>query len=339
MRENPWIDPRIIDDMLSHSRLAERSQQVLRYYIRLYADYLESNCIPFEMADAEDIACFYDSLQSKYSPSSARFALRSAKRIHRWRDVTPEEKVGLDIALPSRKAGNGVRKLLTLSQVKAIRDACETTRNLAIICLLTEVALRPCELSNIKIGDIKFVDKFAVMTIGESPSRPKSVARIPTYATAVLKKYLSERPEATADEALFVSESTRSMGKPLAARSIREIIQITFKKADVPGTAGNYDLRKTAIALARNEGADDKELMNFARLRCLGAIDDADNLYRYASDGAQERLSRLLSDPNSGKLTSVLSVSDIRVMIEDFEDEKLVKVTLDDSGKLVIEPY
>ena len=153
------------------------------------------------------------------------------------------------------------------------------------------------------------------------------------------QKYLSERPEATADEALFVSESTRSMGKPLAARSIREIIQITFKKANVPGTAGNYDLRKTAIALARNEGADDKELMNFARLRCLGAIDDADNLYRYASDGAQERLSRLLSDPNSGKLTSVLSVSDIRVMIEDFEDEKLVKVTLDDSGKLVIEPY
>lgn len=339
MKENAWIDPRMVEDMISHSKLTAHSERTVRYHVRLYADYLESNRVPFETADAEDLACYCQSLQPKYSPSVAKAALCSAIRLHNWRDATPESKLRLDIAVPSRITGDGVRKLLTASQVKDIKDACESTRDLAIICLLAEAALKPCELRNMKVGDIKFIDKFAMITIKHSSSTPQSVVRIPSCTTAVLKKHLSKRPEAAADDALFLSESAKTKGKPLAARSIREVVQTIFKKANIPGTAGDYDLRKTAIALARSEGADNKELMNFARLRSITAINDADNLYRYASDGAQERLSRLLSEPNGGKVASVFLVSEIRDMLKDFDDEDLAKVTLDQSGKLVIEHY
>lgn len=78
-----WIDKRIIDEIVECSRLSTSSERGVRYHLRLYAEHLESRCVPFETADENDVLLFYEHVCSFLSSSTAVQALNSVKRLHR----------------------------------------------------------------------------------------------------------------------------------------------------------------------------------------------------------------------------------------------------------------
>lgn len=325
-KTNPWIDLRVVEEMIAGSRMSEESARRIRHYARLYADFLESRGTPFEMADHDDLKLFYEHLMGNYSGSTAGNALNTAKRLHRWVEGSPIERVGKDVPRPSRTAGEGVRKALSPGDVRAVMAACETKREAALISLLLESALKPGEVHAANVGDVTFLEDCAVMVVSASRSRPESLLRIPMTTAIKLQRYLEARRPESPEEPLFTSQSTRSRGARLSYRSIREIVQEIFARADIPGAAGEYDMRKSAMLLARDMGADDEEILRFARLRSMGTLKDADNLFRYAADGPQERLSRALNGAMASDRICVAKVLDIRRMLSGFRDDDLVVV-------------
>lgn len=218
-------------------------------------------------------------------------------------------------------------------------DACETRRDAALIALLLEGALKPGEVRAANVGDVSFLEGCAVMVVKPSASRPESVMRLPKAAASKLERYLEERKPRSSDEPLFTSESTRSFGTRLADRSIREVVKAIFSRAGIPGTAGDYDLRKTALLLARDVGAKDEDLVRFARLRSMSTVKDADNLYRYASDGPQELLSRALASGNPGERACVAEAREVKQLLEAYDDDTLLLVTISETGELTVSPF
>ena len=335
---NAWIDPRIIDDMVERTRMSKESERLFRYHVRLYANHLESRGVVFESATADDVQLFFDHMTRSYASSTASGALSSVKRLHRWVESSDVDKVGLGFVRPSRTAGSGMRKVLSPSEARAVMSACETKREAALISLLMEAALKSGEVGRASVGDVTFLEDCAVMIVGSTECKPESVLRIPEPSAAKLRRYLDDRTLESADEPLFTSESTRSMGKRLSDRSIREIVKGVFSKAGIPGTAGDYDMRKTALLLARDAGADDDELVRFARLRSMSTVRDADNLYRYASDGPQEQFSRVLNGLEGDSMSYVATAAEIRRELEGLGDDEIIVVTINDGVSLIFEP-
>lgn len=114
-------------------------------------------------------------------------------------------------------------------------------------------------------------------------------------------------------------------------------MQRVFSRAGIPGTAGGYDMRKTALLLAREAGADDEDLVRFARLRSMATVRDADGQYRYASDGPQERLSRALAGFEPEERSCLMTASAVRDLLEGFGDEDPVIMSIDKLGRLAVE--
>lgn len=336
-KTNTWIDPRIIDEMMEQSRMDTASQRNLRYHLRLYADYLESHGVPFERADSDDVRLFYDEMRASYSSSTARQALNTVKRLHRWVNEGEVEKVGMDIPEPIRAPGKGTRKALSPAEARLVMAACETARDAALIGILLEGALKPGEVRALNVADVVFLEDCAVVLVSASGSRPESVLRLPKPPANKLERYLNARKPRSSDEPLFTSESTRSFGARLSCRSIREIVQRVFSRAGIPGTAGDYDMRKTALLLAREVGADDEDLVRFARLRSMHTVREADKQYRYASDSPQERLSRALAGFEPEERSCLTTVSAVRNLLESFGDEDLVIISINKLGTLGIE--
>ena len=336
-KTSTWIDPRIVDEMMERSRMVAASQRNVRYHLRLYADHLESRGVPFEDAGADDVLLFYDEMRASYSSSTASQALNPVKRLHRWVSEGEVEKAGKDVAVPSRAPGKGMRKALSPAEARLVMAACETDRDAALIGVLMEGALKPCEARAANVADVAFLEDCAVVLVNASDSRPESVLRLPKPPADKLKRCLDARKPRSSDEPLFASESTRSFGARLSDRSIREIVQRVFSRAGIPGTAGGYDMRKTALLLAREAGADDEDLVRFARLRSMATVRDADGQYRYASDGPQERLSRALAGFEPEERSCLMTASAVRDLLEGFGDEDPVIMSIDKLGRLAVE--
>ena len=229
-KTSTWIDPRIVDEMMERSRMVAASQRNVRYHLRLYADHLESRGVPFEDAGADDVLLFYDEMRASYSSSTASQALNTVKRLHRWVSEGEVEKAGKDVAVPSRAPGKGMRKALSPAEARLVMAACETDRDAALIGVLMEGALKPCEARAANVADVAFLEDCAVVLVNASDSRPESVLRLPKPPADKLKRYLDARKPRSSDEPLFASESTRSFGARLSDRSIREIVQRVFSR-------------------------------------------------------------------------------------------------------------
>lgn len=309
-KTSTWIDPRIVDEMMERSRMVAASQRNVRYHLRLYADHLESRGVPFEDAGADDVLLFYDEMRASYSSSTASQALNTVKRLHRWVSEGEVEKAGKDVAVPSRAPGKGMRKALSPAEARLVMAACETDRDAALIGVLMEGALKPCEARAANVADVAFLEDCAVVLVNASDSRPESVLRLPKPPADKLKRCLDAR-------------------KPR--------VQRVFSRAGIPGTAGGYDMRKTALLLAREAGADDEDLVRFARLRSMATVRDADGQYRYASDGPQERLSRALAGFEPEERSCLMTASAVRDLLEGFGDEDPVIMSIDKLGRLAVE--
>lgn len=336
-RVNPWIDPRIIDDMVERFRMSKASERLFRYNIRLYADYLESRGVVFEEATADDVQLFYDHMTSNYSANTSSGALSAVKRLHRWVDGGDIEKVGLGFVRSEPALEPGLRKALSPAEARAVLNACETKRETALISLLMEAALKSGEVAKASVGDIVFLEDCAAMTVHASACRPESIVRIPKLSADKLRRYLDERKPQSADEPLITSESARMRGQRLSNRGIRGVVQQIFARAGIPGTAGDYDLRKTALILAREAGADDGDLMRFARLRSMRTVRDSDALYRYDSASPQEKLSRALNGIEEVTMSYVTTATELRRELERFHDDEIVLVRMRDGSSITFE--
>lgn len=339
------IDLRLLDGFLDDCDAVRETKRVYRYEIELFGRYLESRQIPLEAATRDDVILFSRWMQALYSPGFVNHALSSLERFYRWLDA--EHGID-DVAKGIPRAPASVmpkRKGLTAEQANWILRASEAAddermraRDSALVHLALLAAMVPREIVSANVGDVSFSPDGGVIKVPGSKGRPASTVFLTGRVASALMRHLSFREGAEKDDPMFTSLSSRTFGKRLAPRSLREIFQRIFERSGVPGTAGDYSMTLTAVLMAMEGGASAREVRELARVRCMYSERRYELAYMERAESPQEKAQRALEESASEERSAVVSAGKLRRMLDGVGDEQDVVVSVSRDGSLSVVP-
>lgn len=344
LSENP-IDLRLLDGFLDDCGAAPETKRVYRHEIELFGHYLEARMIPLEAATRDDAILFSRWMQSLYSPGFVNHALAAVRRFYSWLDA---EHGAENIAKGIPRAPSSSmpkRKGLTVEQANSILRASEASedermraRDSALVHLALLAAMVPREIVSANVGDVSFSPEGGVIKIPESKGRPGSVVLLTGKVASALMRHMAFRGGAGKRDPVFTSLSSRSFGKRLAPRSLREIFQRIFERSGVPGTAGDYSMTLTAVLMAMEGGASPREVRELSRARCMFSERRYELAYMERTGSPQEKAQRILEASAREERFAVVPAGEVRRMLDGIGDEQDVVVFVSQDGPLSVVP-
>lgn len=192
----------LIDAFLSAKSIEGCSARTIRYYsitLRRFSDMLGK---PFIEATTDDIRGYLTRCQDNGRVSNVTIdnVRRILSTLFAWlenEDIVYKSPVRRIKKIRSLKA---VKPIITDESLEALRDGCETARDLAIVDVLSSTGMRVGELVKLNRGDIDFANRECIVRgKGNKERRVYFDARAKIH----LEMYLGGRGDA--NEALFVS--------------------------------------------------------------------------------------------------------------------------------------
>ncbi len=120
-------------------------------------------------------------------------------------------------------------------------------RDKAAIAMSWDIGSRPHEMLNADVGDIKFDEYGAVVTIGEGGKTGGRTLRL-IYSLPYIKEWLESHPLREDENApLFITFNRGTFGNRLEPASLRRVIQNTAKLAGVNKRIYSYLFRHASI--------------------------------------------------------------------------------------------
>lgn len=344
LSENP-IDLRLLDGFLDDSGVTRETKRVYRHEIELFGHYLEARMIPFEAATKDDVILFSRWMQSLYSPGFVNHALAAVRRFYSWLDAEHgAENIAKGVPcapysfMPKRKGLTVEQANLVLRAAESFGDKRMRARDSALVNLALLAAMVPREIVSANVGDVSFSPEGGAIKVPESKGRPGSVVFLTGKVASALMRHMSFRDGAEEDDPVFTSLSTRTFGKRLAPRSLREIFKKVFDRAGVPGTAGDYSMTLTAVLMAMDGGASAREVRELARVRCMFSERRYELAYMERTVSPQEKAQRILEASAREERFAVVPAGEVRRMLDGVGDEQDVVVSVSQDGSLSVVP-
>lgn len=344
LSENP-IDLRLLDGFLDDCGAASETKRVYRHEIELFGHYLEARMIPFEAATRDDAILFSRWMQALYSPGFVNHALAALQRFYGWLDAEHGmENIAKGIPrapasfMPKRKGLTAEQANLVLRASESFGDERMRARDSALVHLALLAAMVPREIVSANIGDVSFSPEGGVIKVPESKGRPGSVVFLTGKVTSALMRHMAFRGDAGKGDPVFTSLSKRSFGKRLAPRSLRGIYQQIFERSGVPGTAGDYSMKLTAVLMAMDGGASAREVRELARVRCMYSERRYELAYMERTASPQEKAQRILEASAREERFAVVPAGEVRRMLDGVDDEQDVVVSVSRDGSLSVVP-
>lgn len=195
-------EKRLLPLFIAAKRVEGCSEKTLRYYESTIQNMLNEIHRPERDINTEDLRFYLDCYQRRGTVS--KVTLDNVRRIlssfFAW--LEDEDYI---VKSPVRrihkvKTGKVVKETYSDESLELMRDCCETTRDLAMIDLLSSTGIRVGELIKLNISDVDFEKRECIVSGKGNKQRPVYFdARTKIH----LKRYLAERTDNC--EALFVS--------------------------------------------------------------------------------------------------------------------------------------
>jgi len=128
------------------------------------------------------------------------------------------------------------------------------TRDIALIRLLFNGALRRSEVLKIRPKDIIFEQDCAILILQQTKSQKRQVVKIDQKTKEAIKEYI-HLARIQPDEYLFKSLSNNNKNKPLSYESIRFLVKKYAKKAKIDKKVSPHTLRHSFATISRQKGA------------------------------------------------------------------------------------
>lgn len=250
--------------------VAPTTKETYRKALRQFFRWYESRGL--SSVTRADILAFKNAELSRIQANTVGAYLSALKSFFKWLE---SEKLYPNVAAGVKgvKLSKGHRKdALTPSQVRHVLkrlegDADIAKRNYALFNLLVRTGLRTIEVYRANIGDIRNKGAQQVLYIqGKGRSHKDEFIVLTDAAARPLFDYLAMRERRGKDDPLFISHSTRSYGKRLSLRSIREVAKNALRSAGYDDDRlTTHSLRHTAVTLALLGGASLQQAQAMAR--------------------------------------------------------------------------
>jgi len=166
------------------------------------------------------------------------------KRFYKWLRNT-EDDYPVEVKWIKAKRNNNHKilpeHLLTEDEVKELAETCQNQRDRALILVLYETGCRVGEILTLKVGDVQFDTRGAVMIL-KGKTGPRR-ARI-IFSAKALSEWLNNHPSRLdLDSPLWTSfESARST-KPLEYYAFRKMLSVTAARANIVKRVNPHSFR------------------------------------------------------------------------------------------------
>jgi len=166
------------------------------------------------------------------------------KRFYKWLRNT-EDDYPVEVKWIKAKRNNNHKilpeHLLTEDEVKELAETCQNQRDRALILVLYETGCRVGEILTLKVGDVQFDTRGAVMIL-KGKTGPRR-ARI-IFSAKALSEWLNHHPSRLdLDSPLWTSfESARST-KPLEYYAFRKMLSVTAARANIVKRVNPHSFR------------------------------------------------------------------------------------------------
>ncbi len=223
----------------------------------------------FEDVTREDFGDFMYSLRDK-KPATITNAYNLLSGFYKWlgglNDGEDEDKYTRLLRKERYRRPAGDRHVIkaedlpTKEEIEKIIRYAVNPRDKAAIAMSWDIGSRPHEMLNLNVGDVKFDEYGAVVTIGEGGKTGARTLRL-IYSLPYIKEWLESHPLREDTSApLFIAFNKSSFGGRLEAPSLRRIIQNTAKLAGVDKRIYSYLFRHASITREAGNGLGDQEL-------------------------------------------------------------------------------
>jgi site-specific recombinase XerD len=258
-KRNPTKPPQgnsndnILDQYLRFCELKGLAPATLNIYrpkIRAFLATLPDNKPPSQ----EDVLAFVGTLRDrKTMPGGISIHLRSLKSFLRWAKAKGYYRENPMEGLPSMAhvrpvivqtlSMDNIQKLINAAR-KLIRNR---ERDLCILYLMLDCAIRPGELRSIRVQDVN-LDYGAVKVAGKMGER---VVPFTGPTKQAIQTWLKKRPQIAGQDALLLS----CKGEPLTQSALRSVFRYLAKAAKLDGRLYPYLLRHTSATELLRGGA------------------------------------------------------------------------------------
>ena len=198
----------------------------------------------------DDIAMFLDSRENdprvtaKTTLQTIRYVLLSFFGWLKDEGIIDENPVE---RIPPYKTGKPMQKALTVDELETVREACETTREKALVELLYSTGCRLEEFVDLNIEDI---DRQNKMVKVNGKSEKERIVFFSSKADIYLRKYLSIREDDC--PALMVTE--RKPYRRLTHRGVQKIVRKIGERSGVNKQITPHVFRHTMATMMLNRG-------------------------------------------------------------------------------------
>lgn len=231
----------ILDVFRANKKLENLSPKSIEQYVRTTKNMLKVLDMNYKDVKTNHIKYYLDSYQEKFGVSMSTLA--NMKRFISAFFTWAEEEDYID-KNPTRKIKNikqehKEKEYLDNDEIEAIRLACKTKRERALVELLISVGGRVSEVAAFNISDINFKDE-SIRIYGQK-TRTFRTGYLSASARLHVRNYLMSRTDE--NDALFVA----SKGKHarLGNSSLQNEIQVVAKRAGIKKHVTVHLFRKT----------------------------------------------------------------------------------------------
>ena len=189
-----------------------------------------------------------------YKQNTRRDFMLVLKRFSRWLIVNgyssvPEEKIAKIKAPASDRMTKTAQQMLTEDEVRAMIDACQNSRDRAILATAYEGGFRCEEIGRLTWGQVKFDDYGAVINVDEKTGRPRYVRLL--NATQYLIQWKNDFPFQTTPDALVFLSNQRL---PLQYAAIAMQLKKIAHRAGIRKKVTPHLLRHSRVTAMIKEG-------------------------------------------------------------------------------------
>lgn len=223
-------------------------------------------------ATEADIVRYKRELMQAHKPATANLYLTAVRCFFKWCEKQGYcTDVAKDISNVRKHHSNVAARAFTSKQVSDILSSIDTStvigrRNKVMLVTMFSTALRCVEVSRLNRDDLACITgHWCLLVQGKGDADADAVVTIPASLAAELQSYLAERSDS--GDALFASYShRRDDASRLSPQSISRICKSVFRNAGFDlNTLTAHSTRHTAITVALENGADIREVQQFAR--------------------------------------------------------------------------
>lgn len=229
------LDETLIDRFIRFAGVSEKSAATYKIALRQMNKYFAANDIVTPART--DLENWRDKLiAEKKSPSTVQLYLTSAKIFFRW---LSQEGFYPNIAdnLKSRVKINHEHKKDALTAadagklIKSVNGkSLKSKRDKAILALMASTGLRCIEVCRADVADmIHEFGRTYLLIQGKGHMQKDAKILLPAQVEALIRDYLDERKDVTADAPLFVSTAKRNRGQRLSTQSISKMVKFNLR--------------------------------------------------------------------------------------------------------------